>query len=176
MILNDLANFGEFTAGVATVITLIFVLLELRANRRQNRLAMLTALDRGWNDINAQIAQDAALGNILAQGCYAPETLSDDDATRFFFLAAQYLNHHKSVWTLLTRDGLDTHHERWLKADLAAMWNVPGFHKVLMSMESWNPPEFTAFARTQGARRLALPDWRAVEFTGAMTPASFRAS
>ena len=42
MDLDNLANVGELVAAIAAVITLIFVTFELRANRRQNRLSLLT--------------------------------------------------------------------------------------------------------------------------------------
>ena len=54
MNLDNLANVGELIAGIATVLTLVFVAFELRANRRQNNLVMLTALDKGWNDIEGK--------------------------------------------------------------------------------------------------------------------------
>ena len=47
MNLENLGNTGELIAGIATVVMLIFVAFELRANRRQNKLVMLTALDKG---------------------------------------------------------------------------------------------------------------------------------
>ena len=45
MNLDNLANVGELVAATATVITLLFVAFELRANRRQNRLSLLTSLE-----------------------------------------------------------------------------------------------------------------------------------
>jgi len=97
MNLDNLADLGELVAATATVITLIFVAFELRANRRQNRLVMLTALDKGWNDINAQVVQDAVLGPLFFKGMGDPDSLTDEEAPRFFFLILQIFNHHKSV-------------------------------------------------------------------------------
>jgi len=68
MNLDNLANVGELAAGIGTVMTLIFVAFELRANRRQNRLSMLTALDKGWQDINAQMTQDEVTGHLFFKG------------------------------------------------------------------------------------------------------------
>ena len=162
MNLNDLANAGELVAGIATVFTLIFVAFELRANRRQNRLSMLTALDKGWNDINAQVAQDDVLALVFAKGMRDPDSLTEEEATKFFFLAGQYMNHHKSVWTLLTEEGLDTHHERWMRSDISSIYNTPGFLKVFVSLNEWMPPGFVDFVGKQREKQIEFPDWRKI--------------
>ena len=136
-------------AAIATILTLLFVAFELRANRRQNKLALLTALDQSWNNINAQIAQDEALGGVLTKGMYTPELLSDDEATRFLFLAAQYINNHKSIWTLFNEEGLHTHHELWIKFDISAIYNTPGFWKVFQSLEATMPIGFIELVSEQ---------------------------
>ncbi len=162
MNLDNLANAGELAAGIATVIMLIFVAFELRANRRQNRLVMLTALDKGWNDINAQVVQDDVLGPLLFKGMIDPDSLTDEEAPRFWFLMAQYFNHHKSVWTLLTKDGLHSHHEQWLRSDISALYNTPGGWKVFLSLDKWTPPEFLEFVKKQREVKIEFPDWRMI--------------
>ena len=101
MNLDNLANAGELLAGIATVLMLIFVAYELRANRRQNRLSLLTALDKGWQDRNAQITQDKVTGHLFFRGSDDPHSLTDEEAPRVWYLVVQCINHHKSVWTLL---------------------------------------------------------------------------
>ncbi len=163
MNLDNLADLGELVAATATVITLIFVAFELRANRRQNRLVMLTALDKGWNDINAQVVQDAVLGPLFFKGMGDPDSLTDEEAPRFFFLILQVFNHHKSVWALLTKDGLHTHHEQWLRSDISSLYNTPGAWKVFLSLDKWMPPEFIEFVKKQREVKIEFPDWRKIQ-------------
>jgi len=160
MNLGDRANVGELAAGTGTVLTLIFVAFELRANRRQNRLSMLTALDKGWQDINAQMTQDEVTGHLFFRGCDDPDSLTDEEAARFWYLVVQYINHHKSVWTLLTKDGLGTHHEQWLRTDISFAYNTPGYRGVLVSIKEYLPPDFIAFAEKQRKTKFELADWR----------------
>jgi len=163
MNLDNLANLGELVAATATVITLIFVAFELRANRRQSRLVMLTALDKGWNDINAQIVQDDCLGHLMFKGMNDPDSLTDEEAPRIWLLLAQYFNHHKSVWALLAKDGLPTHHEQWLRSDISALYNTPGGWKMFLSLDKWAPPEFRRFVEKQRETKSEFPDWRKIE-------------
>jgi len=163
MNLGDLANVGELAAGLGTVLTLIFVAFELRANRRQNRLSMLTALDKGWQDTNSQITQDGELGHLVFSGLADPSSLTEEEAARFWWLLVQYINHHKSVWTLLNKDGLGTHHEQWLRSDISGLYNTPGGWKVFQSMNNWMPPEFVEFVKKQRETKIEMPDWRQIQ-------------
>lgn len=163
MDLNSLANLGEVIAATATVATLIFVAFELRANRRQNRLVMLTALDKGWNDINTQMTQDEVSAQLLFKGMTDPDSLTDEEAPRFWFLITQFYNHHKSVWTLLAKNDLNTHHEQWLRSDISAVYNTPGGWKVFLSLKAWTPPAFLEFVKQQRKTKIEFVDWRKID-------------
>ncbi|MEQ8694606.1 MAG: hypothetical protein RIC85_04705 [Gammaproteobacteria bacterium] len=160
MNLHDLGSLADLIAAVATVITLVFVALELRANRKQNKLVMLSGLDHGWSEINAQIAQDEKLASIFNRGLGEPDLLNDEEATRFFFLVAQYINNHVSIWTLLIEEGLPSHHELWIKYDISAGYNLPGIWKVFQAMEPTMPPDFVTFVREQRKTKMEFGDWR----------------
>jgi len=163
MDLQDIGSLGEAIAAIATVITLLFVAFELRANRRQNKLIMLSQLDRGWNDINAQTSQDESLAEIFNRGMVDPDSLTDAEATRFFLLIAQYINNHKSVWTLLREEGLHTHHELWIKYDISGGYNMPGMWKVFQCLEPTMPADFIAFAKKQRELKADFIDWRSFD-------------
>ena len=162
MNLDNLANVGDLFAAIASVITLLFVAFELRANRRKNRLSLITSLDKGWQEINAQMTQDEVMADLFFRGTNDPNSLTEQEAARYWYTVVQYINHHKSVWTLLVKDGLDTHHEQWLKTDISLVYNSPGYRAVLLSLKEWIPPEFIAFAEQQEVREFKAADWRAL--------------
>ena len=125
---------------------------------------MLTALDRSWNEINAQIAQDGELGLIFSRGLASPEELTDEEAARFFFLCCQYINIHKSVWTLMRDEKLSSHHEKWFRFDIEkAVYGTPGFWRVFLSMKGTMQDDFVRFAEEHRVAQSAFLDWRAVE-------------
>ena len=64
------------------------------------------------------------------------------------------------VWTLLVKDGLETHHEQWLKTDISSVYNAPGYRAVLLSMKEWIPPQFIDFAEKQRVMKFEAADWR----------------
>ncbi|MGR8946684.1 MAG: hypothetical protein ACU84Q_01465 [Gammaproteobacteria bacterium] len=163
MNIEEIGSLGEAIAAAATIVTLLFVAFELRANRRQNKLIMLSQLDRGWNDINAQISQDESLADIFNRGMVDPDSLTEPEATRFFLLMSQYINHHKSVWTLLREEGLDTHHELWIKYDISGGYNMPGMWKVFQCLEPTMAADFVAFARKQRESKVEFINWRSFD-------------
>jgi hypothetical protein len=163
MNLDNFANVGELVAATATVITLIFVAFELRANRRQNRLVMLTGLDKGWNDINVQMMQDDILPHLFFKSMSEPDSLTDEEASRFWILMKQLFDHHKSVWALLTKDGLQTHHEQWLRTDISSVYNTPGGWKVFLSFHQWAPPEFLEYVEKHRETKVEFSDWRQIQ-------------
>ena len=164
MNLDNLANIGELIAATATVATLIFVAIELRASRQQNRLAMLTTLDQTWNSINAQLAQNKELSAVFSKGLYAPDSLTDDEASQFFFILVQYINNHKSVWSLLNEEGISTHHKEWLEYDVSVGYGTPGGGKVYRTMKPTLPSGFISFVEAQlEEQTLDFPDWRNID-------------
>jgi hypothetical protein len=99
----------------------------------------------------------------LFKGTSEPDSLTDEEAPRFWLLVAQYFNHHKSVWSLLAKDGLRTHHEQWLRSDISAICNTPGGWKVFLSLGKWVPPEFCEFVEKQRQTKMEFPDWRNIQ-------------
>ena len=158
MTFSELGAIGELVGGITVVVTMIFVVFELRSNRRQNRLSMLTALDKGWNEICAQVASDGELGAIHARGMKEPESLSEEEWIRFFYLVVQWMSNHKSVWTLVNEEGLDTHHAIWLKYDISTWYNQAGIWKVFNSIRGTMPQEFIDYVELHRLDKVE-PEW-----------------
>ena len=164
MSISEFADIAEIVAAVATVVTLLFVAFELRANRQQNRLAMLTTLDQSWNNINAQLAQSKEMNSVFQKGMYSPDTLTKEEAGQFFFIAAQYINNHKSVWALLVEEGIDTHHKDWLTYDISVFYGTPGGGKMYRTLKPTMPPGYISFVEARLSEHPQdFPDWRKIE-------------
>ena len=86
MNLTQLANLGEFIGGVAVLVTLIYLALQLRQGLQWNkRVAFgetLTIL-LGFTD---QVAESKELAQLYNQGRAHLESLDEDDALRFHCL------------------------------------------------------------------------------------------
>ena len=165
MDIMELGAIGELVGGVAVIGSLVFVGVQVRSSRLQGRLSTLTALDKGWNDINAQMAQDPDLGLLWSKGLMAPEELTEQEATRFFFLCCQYINMHKSVWTLIRDERLASHHERWIRFDIGEIYGTPGFWRVFLRIKGTMEDDYVKFVERHRVIQTdsIATNWRQIE-------------
>ena len=113
MTIQDLGSIGEFIGAFLVFATLIYLIIQVRANTRSNQLMMFESFTRDMNDVNMGIAQDPELTRIWKEGTTHPEKLSPLDADRYFFLMAQYFNIFNAIWGLRAADNIDEHFTRW---------------------------------------------------------------
>jgi len=92
-----LGNLGEFVGAIAVVVTLGFLVHQLRQNTRaldeSSRLALINQADESYRDISrwrGMVTNDSELTEIWHRGT-AGEELSDVDAERFMQLAYELI-------------------------------------------------------------------------------------
>jgi len=83
MTLQDLGSVGEFVAAVATVVTLVYLAIQIRQNTRFVRASSFQACTRDAFDIIDQIALDPELNRIYFAGTRDYRSLSAEDRKRF---------------------------------------------------------------------------------------------
>ena len=92
MDLTQLANLGEFIGGVAVLVTLVYLAVQVRQGRNDLRLSSENHLadyiaDRAFTD-----ALTPDIARILEISLTSPENLGDDEARRAMWIAASYLH------------------------------------------------------------------------------------
>jgi hypothetical protein len=152
MSFDTAVGLGEILAGIATVLTLLFVAFEMRARRHQDRLTMLTTLDRAYNEINAQLASSEKLAALYRKGRESPDRLTPEEMVQFDAFVVQYINVHRSLFALLKEGALNSHHKQWFAADAKFMYRLPGFRKVFEEIEGLLDPAFVEYIRHASVR------------------------
>ena len=112
MDLTQLAQFGEFIGGVAVVVTLIYLALELRRSRSDARAASVDALVSGLNAFNADFHNNAELCDIFMRGNNNPEDLDPVERTRYLAVTQRLVNHFMTIKRSRDRGVLPD--EEWL--------------------------------------------------------------
>lgn len=143
---------GEILAGFATVLTLLFVAFEMRARRHQDRLTMLTTLDRAYNEINAQVASSENVAALFRKGTENPDRLTPDETTQFHALVVQLINVHRSLFALLKDGALSSHHKQWFVHDAKVLYTRPGIRKLFDEIEALLDPAFVEYIRNANVR------------------------
>jgi len=143
---------GEILAAIATTLTLLFVAFEMRARRHQDRLTMLTTLDRAYGEVSSQISSSEQVAALYTKGIEKPEGLSPEETTQFRALVAQLINVHRSLFALMKEGALNSHHKQWFESDARILYKRPGIRKVFDEIEILLDPAFVEYVRNASVR------------------------
>ena len=95
---------GEIVGALAVVITLAYLVIQIRQNTAAVATATYESTMTGFNDINVVVASNPELASLLDRGTQSPDTLSAEEITQFNFLLRCYAN---QWWKLLKlREGV----------------------------------------------------------------------
>ena len=88
--LELLASWGEFLGGVAVVISLIYVGLQVRASVKQSQLDSYTKFAELFTNWTSSIYASADTTQAFASGVGAYNSLNEEDKVRFNLMMAMY--------------------------------------------------------------------------------------
>ena len=146
MDLTQLANLGEFIGGVAVLVTLVYLAVQVRqgtaalASNRHHE--MLDAVNR---NSTAPISMDREFAQFVLRGQEAPDELDETDWYRFVNFAYGVYGMWEHAFVSHRRGLIDT--EFWLAWDGAgrSLWAGPGFRKFWEQERSGHTPIFQAY-------------------------------
>ena len=84
--IQDLGSIGELIAAVATILTLFYLALQIRASTKVARLEAVRSTSASSQTHSIAIAQDPALAELFLKGLGRYPDLEPVEATRFAFL------------------------------------------------------------------------------------------
>ncbi len=151
MDLTQLANLGEFIGGVAVLVTLVYLAVQMRQNvhqvSEQNRFATWSEVARAFDEFRKLVAGDRALTSIWLRGRENLRSLDQEERLRFDYLALQIL------WTFARMPLLGR--QEYLEANILekGMASLPVYAGGPGMEEWWHtseyqaqfPPKFVAF-------------------------------
>lgn len=123
MTLDDLANLGETLGGLAVLISLVYLIIELRRNTKTARS------EAAWNatvalaELCEEISTSPALAEIATRG-HEPDAVPGDfskaEFAQFFFLTRSVLYKYEAQWYLwregILSDEMWQNRRRWAKS------------------------------------------------------------
>ena len=144
----NVSDIAQTLAAVATVLSLLFVGVQIRQNTRATRAASHNSVSNSLNEINRMFAENADLTRIWLAGMQDRKKLSAEDRWRFDATARAYLH---VCETMFVQAELGSGHEGVHLAEekgMAAIMASPGV------AEWWaeNPFGFCAEFRSYVAR------------------------
>jgi len=89
--IQDLGSIGELIAAIATVATLIYLAVQIRANTTALRVEARRSELQGANAYTTAIIGSSEVARILNAGLVDPTSLPPEEVTRFSFLLGNFL-------------------------------------------------------------------------------------
>ena len=88
---------AELVSAIAVVVTLVFLIVELRRSRLAAESASVDLLAAGWNTLNGHVIDDPEFAHVFLEGLTDPTTMTPVQRDRFFLLFQSYINHFTTI-------------------------------------------------------------------------------
>jgi hypothetical protein len=131
MTLEQLANIGEALGGIAVLISLIYVIIELRRNTRSVQTAAAWNADISLAELNEGLSHSPQLSELTMRALdpeTQPEDLTPAEFAQFMLVSRSVLQKYQAQWWLWKRGSLPDEmwqlRRRWAKGFVSLP--VPG--------------------------------------------------
>ncbi len=177
MSLSDLASIGSFISGVAVLISLIYLGLQIRQNASAQRATAHQSVQSFMRQ-HQRMLMDGALAAIFSRGLAAEVDMTEVELMQFHAMARDFLSFHEECQWLNSRGMLDDDGFKTSSAGLSLLLRYPGFRAAWrLSRFSFNNNyrelvDADALAATsQGQPRSYLEAWKSAVAAEAPGPA-----
>jgi hypothetical protein len=90
--------FAEVVGAVAVVVTILFLVVEIKNSRNATQSNSLDVLTAGFSDINYNIIGDSEFAAIWETGLSSPDKLDSQETIRLSLYMQCYMNHYTALW------------------------------------------------------------------------------
>ena len=149
MTIEQLGSLGEFIASIATLVTLIYLAVQIRQNSEVVRTSNYWQISVLTNDFLRQIAGNAELNLIYLRGLKDYSGLSVEEQSRFHLLMSELFNGYLMLYQLHGRGLVDEVLFRSQFNGISTLLSAPGLHQWWADSERWYEQDFADHIRTQ---------------------------
>jgi hypothetical protein len=147
-VLDALGNIGDFVGGIAVIITLIYLAVQIRDNTRSTKLASMQSTMLAAQNVGILPAQDRDLARVVRVGLTTPEELDDDEFQQFRYFLINMLRVHEDMFVQHRAGVVDD--ETWMAraSSLRTIFSMPGGRRVWDSSNAYRA-DFQAWMESQ---------------------------
>lgn len=103
MTLQDWGAIGELIGGVAVIVTLVYLSVQIREYRIGMSSATFHSTMQGFNQLNAMLGSDPDLAEVLERGARDPDSLDTQEQYQFVWLQRSYVNIYENLYQQFLR-------------------------------------------------------------------------
>ena len=145
--LEALGNIGDFIGGIAVVITLIYLAIQIRQNTRSTRTQSWQAAVASVSDWSLEIGRDPEATRILQEGSADFDALSQIERGQYSLLMNAFIRNCENIHYQYSKGAIDeSTWSGWAERTIATL-DAPGARAWWEISYSAYSPEFQAFVR-----------------------------
>ncbi len=168
MDLTQLGSIGEFVSGVAVVVSLLYLSVQIRQNTKTVRASTFADTTNGWQDyLLAQSVEDL---DLLVKLSSRPDELTHSEFLRAYYLARVLFRRVENDYFQVRVGGFD---EATLDAYMASfrddMLSVPGMRAMWEIQRNYFAADYVSFLTKHAERAIGDEHHRRREFREAMS-------
>jgi hypothetical protein len=158
MTLSDLASLGSFVSSVAVVITLVFLLLQMRQTDRNQRAAIGMGRATRANDLFAMLI-NPDVTRILTKVYRCDEDLNEIETYTYMYLSAAQLTNYEDTYIHHRAGLLDNDVWETEESIIRFQSSMPSFHAVWPLVRGLYGEEFRRYIENIIAQAVVIrPD------------------
>lgn len=157
MNIGELANYAEVIGGVAVLISLIYVAIQIRQNTAVVRTSNYADLSFKVSEFNQMIAENDELADIYTRGTESYQNLSEIEQIRFNMTVSRLMQAIQAMFHLRQRGYIDSKLAQTNFDSVALFLAAPGLQEWWQANSQWWESEFQHFVNgliAMGKQRL----------------------
>ena len=145
MTLSDLASLGSFVSGIAVLVSLVYLAVQVRQSRKHTAAQISQSRVQIGIEQQEKLITDPAVADIMMRGMRGDPNFTELDGYRFFFLLSntflgiedEFRQHQAGLIS-------DERHNGYVKRITIPM-QMPGYRAMWMAQRDGFEPDFQAF-------------------------------
>jgi len=142
MTFQDFGSLGELVAGIATLITLIYLAIQIKQNSGVIQTSNYADLSYKIGTFANTLAQDSDLHDIYLNGIKDYDSLVESEQSRFDMVFAGLLQTYQAMYHLKTRGYIDEELLQTNLDSLSKLLQLPGVQKMWEKCQFWWEEDF----------------------------------
>lgn len=148
MSIQDWGSMGELVAGIATLITLIYLAMQIRQNTQSQRAAAFQESNSSLNELNQLLARDVSAARIYRIGTSLEESLTVDEQMQFDMMILSLFRVYENMHFQYTH-GSETELWSFIGRDISIVMTQSGMKNWWVNNPYSFAPEFTKFVESK---------------------------
>ena len=145
MTIQDWGAIGELIGGVAVIVTLVYLALQIRQNTRAIRLSTGHDVTEEFRGMFELIASHGDLAEIINKSAGEDITVSGAEKTRYWAFTGNFFRAFENAYIQRTEGALDASRWEGMKRMMIDYGHLPGFKEYWPNRKHWYSEDFQRF-------------------------------